>query len=286
MKTIAPTTQQLRMLASIRAQRWFIRPDAVQDYALSSLEAAERSAEPKADSYWEQYYTLRKGVLIDADGIAHIEVRGALLNKAPALYEKLGLVTLYNTIIAETKAAKALGARGILYHVDSPGGTVAGVIEAGEVMMNAGLPTVAHCSGLACSAAYWLASGTGMIVAAPSADIGNIGAIISWADCDAFWAEMGVTFKALHSEGADLKTTFHLEPNEGQLAFLQESIDEAGRMFREHVAAGRSAAGAALSDEVWRAGWYSGERAGDLGLLDDIGDAEVARQHLLAATRQ
>lgn len=279
--TITPTTSQLRMLASIRGQQWFIKPDAVHEFALTALEIPELSA----DFNLSDFYDMRSGMSIDGDGVAHVQIKGALLNKCPGIYEKLGIATRYETIIAETRSAVTNGAKGILFHVDSPGGTVAGVVEAGDAIASAGVPTAAHCSGLACSAAYWLASGAGMISATPSAQVGNIGAIISWADCDAFWKERGVTFKALVSEGADLKSTFHLEPNETQVAFLQEGIDEAGKMFRDHVAKGRKAAGATLDAEVWRAGWYSGARAGELGLIDDIGDAESARQAILAASR-
>lgn len=274
MKTITPSTAQLRMLASIKGETWMIRPDMVQHFALSALELGEQRAD--SDDWLSNYYTKRQAAFIDADKIAHIEVRGALLNKAPSIYEKWGLATTYGTVIAETEGAVAQGAKGILYTFDSPGGTVAGVIEGGASIVNAGVPTVAHCVGLACSAAYWMASGTNAIVATPSATVGNIGAILSWADCSAFWNEMGIEFKALVSEGADLKSTFHLEPDESQLAFLQESINAAGEDFRNHVTKGRTAAGATMDDEVWRAGWYSGRKAGVLGLVDDIGGHQDA----------
>jgi ClpP class serine protease len=278
MKTINPTVAHLRMLASFRGQIWSIRPELAEEFAFSALEVPERSG----TSDVSDFYNLRQPMSVDADGIAHIWIVGALMNKAPAIYEKLGLATRYATIIAETQSAVSSGAKAILYHVDSPGGTVAGVVEAGEAIASAGIPTAAHCHGLACSAAYWLASGTGAIFANPSAEIGNIGAIISWADCSEFWEGMGVKFKALVSEGADLKSTFHTEPDEAQIAFLQEAINEAGKAFREHVAAGRGAAGANLNDEVWRAGWYSGNRAANLGLADEITSAENARAELLA----
>lgn len=281
-RIITPNTSQLRMLASIKSQQWMIRPEAVQDFALSALEVAEKSnGEQKADSYWSQFYTLRKAAYIDGNGIAHIEVRGALMNKAPSIYEYLGLATRYSTIIEESKAAKDQGAKGILYYMDSPGGTVAGVIEGGQVITDLGLPTVAFCSGLACSACYWLASGATAILATPSATVGNVGAIISWADCDKFWEDLGVTFKALVSEGADLKSTFHLEPDETQLQFLQASINDAGAAFRSHVATGRAAAGATVDEEIYRAGWYSGEKAYSLGLIDGIGTRDDAVSLLL-----
>lgn len=271
MKTITPSTAQLRMLASIKGEIWMIRPDMVQSFALSALEIGERKSDSGEDDYLSNFYTKRQSSFIDGDGIAHIEVRGALLNKAPSIYEKWGLATTYSTIIAETESATSQGAKGILYTFDSPGGTVAGVVEGGSAIINAGVPTVAFCDGLACSAAYWLPSGCNAIVATPSAIVGNIGAIISWADCSAFWEGMGIEFKALVSEGADLKSTLHLEPTETQAEFLQDSINEAGSAFREHVAKGRAAAGADLNPEIWRAGWYSGKKAGDLGLINAMG---------------
>jgi protease-4 len=274
MKTITPTTAQLRMLASIKGETWMIRPDMVQSFALSALELGEQKAD--SDDWLSNFYTKRQAAFIDGEGIAHIEVRGALMNKAPSIYEKWGVATTYSTIIAETNGAKTQGAKGILYSIDSPGGTVAGVIEGGSAITNVGIPTVAFCQGLACSAAYWLPSGCNQIVATPSAIVGNIGAIISWADCSAFWQEMGIEFKALVSEGADLKSTFHLEPNETQTEFLQESINEAGAAFRDHVAKGRAAAGAEITEEIWRAGWYSGQKAGDLGLIDRMGSKSDA----------
>lgn len=277
MKTITPTISQLRMLSTISGQQWFIRPDKVQEFALAALELGENASLLDNPDFQNQ----RTPMSIDSDRIAHIEIRGALLNKVAQIYERNGLATSYGTVIRETESAKAGGARGILYYVDSPGGTVAGVVEAGEAITNAGIPTASFCYGLACSAAYWLTSGTNAIIATPSATVGNIGAILSWADCDAFWEGMGITFKALVSEGADLKSTFHLEPNEVQIAFLQESIDEAGAAFRAHVATGREAAGVTLDPEIWRGGWYGGQRAGSLGLIDDIGTAEDARQNLI-----
>lgn len=272
MKTITPTTSQLRMLSSIRAQQWMIRPDAVQDYALSALEIGEKRADCEEDDCLSDFFTKRTPAYIDSAGIGHIQIRGALVNKCPAIYERWSLATLYSTIITECQAMKQGGALGVVFHVDSPGGTVSGVIEAGDAIATIGIPSVTHCDGMACSAAYWLASGTSLILATPSATVGNIGAIITWADCDEFWAQMGVEFKALTSEGADLKSTFHLEPDAIQTAFLQESINDAGALFREHVLAGRPY----IDPECFRAGWYSGQKAESLKLIDQIGDSNDA----------
>jgi protease-4 len=279
MKTIDPTIGQLRMLASIRGQRWMIRPDMIQSYALAALDVPEKANALNIEI--EDFYELRPPTSMDADGIAHIWIHAALVDSCPAIYEKLGLCTRYTTIIAEINAAVEQGARGILFHVDSPGGTVAGNIEASRLVASLEIPTAAHCHGLACSAAYKFSSGCDLILANESATVGNIGSIMSWTDCSEFWRQNGIEFKALTSEGADLKSTFHPEPNETQIAFLQESINESGKTFREHVESGRGKAGAELDPEVWRAGWYSGDHAWALGLIDEIGSSEDARQWLI-----
>lgn len=284
MISFTPTISQLKMLASLRGNLWLIHDAPAVELALSALELSERK--PRESSYSDEElsdnYTLRKNAGIDADGIAHIEIRGALLNDCRPIMERVGLAIRYKTIIAETLASVTAGAKAVMFHVNSPGGTVAGNIECAEIIAACPVPTLAYCDGLACSAAYKLSAGCDGIAASKSAVIGNIGTIMSWSDCSEFWQKWGVNFKAIVSEYADLKSTFHLEPDETQLAFLQESVNEAGLAFRNHVANGRAKAGATLDPEIWRAGWYSGERAMSLGLCDAIGTAEEARQELKA----
>jgi len=280
MNTITPTISQMRMLASIRGQQWLMRPDSIQEFALAALDVPEKAN--SLNISMEDFFELRPETVMDADGIAHIYIYAALVDSCPPIYEKLGLATCYCTIEEEIEESIEIGAKAILFHINSPGGTVSGNVEIASMIADLELPTAAHCYGLACSAAYKLAAGCDVIIATESAQVGNIGTILSWADCTEFWRQNGVEFKAMTNAGADLKSTFHLEPDSTQLAFLQQSIDEAGQQFREHVTAGRTAAGATLDDEVWRAGWYSGQRAGSLGLIDGIGTAEDARQYLIS----
>ncbi len=123
MNEITPTLSQIRMLATLKGQEWLIRSDAVRDYALSSVDAAERSSqEERADSYWSQFYTLRKAAFIDQDGIGHVEVRGVLMNKAPTLYEQLGLVTRYGTKGSTCRQYRfAMASRALALTGSSPG---------------------------------------------------------------------------------------------------------------------------------------------------------------------
>ena len=284
MINFTPTISHLKMLAALRGNLWMIHDAPAVELALSALQMSERTSVngEYSDEYLSNYYTLRQKANIDADGIGHIEIRGALLKECQPLYERIGLSVRYSTISSEIELMASGGAKAIMFSVNSPGGTVSGCVETAEQIAGLPIPTMSYCDGLACSAAYKLSAGTKIIAASKSAIVGNIGTILSWSDASEFWKKWGVNFKAIVSENSDLKSTFHLEPDETQLAFLQESVNESGKAFRDHVTAGREKAGITLDPEVWRAGWYSGERAMSLGLIDAIGSKEEARQYLIS----
>lgn len=268
--------KNLDAISSIACRDWLIMQSAIPRMA-SQLMQIPGPADKLDDINIEDFFELREDATMGEDGIAEIHVHSALVDSAPKIHEKLGVVTQYSTIEAEINQALEMGAKGIMFVIDSPGGTVAGNVELADMIAGLDVPTVSFCSGLACSAAYKIAAGTDKIIASPSASVGNIGTILSWVNMEAFWESMGVKWEAITSEGADLKSTFHVEPNATQREFLQESINQAGEQFRNHVIEGRANSAVPLSDEVFRAGWYSGERAGELGLIDGLGNRAEAR---------
>jgi len=222
------------------------------------------------------YFVNKRPALRVENDIAHVWVYGPLMQDAAPVYKDLGC-TDYADLTAELSTP---GIKGILLHVSSPGGVVSGCIEVAELVANASVPVVAYVHTCACSAAYKIACGADYLVSSPSATVGNIGTILVWADTSAFMAGMGVTLNAIVNEGASLKSTGHLPSlTDEQLAFLQEGINEAGAAFRAHVEANRPG----IDPEVWRAGWYSGQRAVALGLVDELGSEAdaLARLHEL-----
>lgn len=273
------TSNQAVQMSSIMRKQWLARPDLIREYALKMCAIAEK---PKEYFCMEDMFCPREELEIDGNGIAEINITGMLLDECPKIYEKLGMATGYETICDEIEDAMEEGAKAILFCTNSPGGTVSGNLEVAQMIAQLPIPTGAHCVGMACSAAYKLIAGTGFIVANPSADVGNIGTILCWADDTEFWKMMGIEWKAIVNQGADLKSTFHLMPNETQTQFLQAQMDEAGAIFRNHVTEGRTKAGATLDPEIWRAGWYSGTHAESLGLIDAIGTEEDAKMELLS----
>ena len=228
----------------------------------------------KSDMDFADFFSPRQAITEDEDGIAHIDVKGALIDNAPAIYEKIGS-TDYRTLIAEIDAAQ--DSKAILMRIDSPGGTVAGLEEASQAMMDSSVPVFAYCDGMACSAAYHLASSAAAIIASPSADVGNIGTVLAWYDDSVLMESLGYKMEVITNEGADLKGTFRDSPmTDSQRDFLQEEINVMGEQFRNHVENNRS-----VDPEVFRAGWYQGERAQSLGLIDAIASHEYARQTII-----
>ena len=229
----------------------------------------------KLDLEFSDWFNLRPEMAV-SEGIAEIHIHEALTHGAPPISQKLGLVTEYGTITGEVEKAREMGAEAFLFHASSPGGTTIGGSEAASFISSMPEPTATLCDGMACSAAYKLAAGTDAIIAQPSALLGNIGTVMAYVDDEKFWEGMGIEFKAITNEGADLKGTFYESRlSEAQLEFLQESVNRAGAEFRAHVEANRN-----VDPEVFRAGWYSGERALQLGLVDAIGGRDTALEYL------
>lgn len=213
-------------------------------------------------------------------GIARIHVFGCLGQHLSRLEKTCGN-TDYAQIISEIEQAKGAQAKAIVFIFDSPGGMCLGCDEAARAIANAGVPTLAWTDSMACSAAYYLASGCSQIVATRTAIMGNIGVICPWIDSAQMWEIEGLDFQPITSEGADLKSTFHGPSiTDDQRAFVQEDVNQMGTMFRDHVLTHR----AHIDSEVWRAGWYCGERALELGLIDAIGDETKAIMPFLPAS--
>ena len=255
------------LFAPILSRPWAISAHHFE--AMRSRMRAAMEASPVGFFDVSDLITPRAGMEIDDfTGDARISVQGALADKAPPIWEKLGQ-TDYRSVQSEVRQAIAAGAESITLAIDSPGGTLAGLTETSHALAEAsaaGVPVVASCDGLACSAAYWLAASADHIHATPSSEVGNIGVVLAFADDSKFWEGMGVEFNVLTNEGADLKGTFREPLSDSQREFLQEGIDEHGAAFRSHVEGNRPG----IDPEVFRAGWYSGQRAIDLGLVDSL----------------
>lgn len=218
-----------------------------------------------------------------APGVAVITARGVLLTR----FGWLGCpdATGYDLLTAAFDAAFAApDVRGIILHLDSPGGMATGCpelaarIEAGQA--ETGKVVGAVCDHHAYSAAYWLASACDWISVPPSGGVGSIGALsvaVSLADMlqhagIAVHVTRSAPGKALGMVVEPIGERFKTEE--------QRAIDGLGGEFVAHVARRRGLAAEIVAGT--EAGCFSGppgtREARSLGLVDFIspGGAAIA----------
>lgn len=266
---------------AVHHQPWFISASGYSSIQALLDKAIEGKlpikADGEGDDFMSNFVRVRPPMSIDGNGIATISIFGVVGLHLTGIEKTCGN-TDYKDIEREIGEAVGQGARGILFVVDSPGGMVRGCDECAQAIARAGVPTVAFTDTQMCSAAYYISAATEAIVATQSAEIGNIGAILPWTDKDKMWDLVGIKFNPIFNDGADLKSTGKGPSLTGdQRNFLQDSINQKAELFHKHISDYR-----AVDDEVFRAGWYAGQKAIDLGLVDYTGDQRAAYGVLLS----
>lgn len=154
--------------------------------------------------------------------------------------------------------------------IDSPGGTVAGVQECGDMIFEvAQSKTVkAFCNDMACSAAYWLASQANEVYANEAAEVGCIGVYTVLLDSTEADSMLGfkrhiVTSGGVKGLGGDGAVTDEL------IAEVQREVDELQAIFTAAIARGREISNQAAAN-LGDGQVYIGQSAVDRGLIDGI----------------
>jgi signal peptide peptidase SppA len=189
------------------------------------------------------------------DGIAVVDVSGYIMPSCPYWMRDYatGMDALSINLMA---AVEDVEVNGILLSVNSPGGYVTGVEGAANTIKRASelKPLIAHVDGYACSAAYWLASQSGMIAATKTSAIGSIGTLITIDDWSRMLENAGIATHVIAS--AEMKTygdKLSERPTDRQLGDAERMVKNLTEIFVETVAAGRN-----VSVETARS-WATGE---------------------------
>ena len=270
-----------RILAAIKGSPWFCTPaawESVHDLVTRAIEGRLPKVEADDDcgGLVALFTSQRPPMEIDGNGVATITAHGILGHKLSAIEKSCGAVG-YDDIAADFRAAQDQGARGIFFDHDSPGGTVMGCRECAEIIAASTTPVVSFTDSTIASADYYLAAGSTEIIATASSITGSVGCLLPWVDSSKMFELLGLKWEPIVS--GDLKGA-GAGPSltEAQRAHFSEMVMDMAGQFFAHVSTHR---GGIISDEVFRAGSYGGERALALGLIDGIGDREYAYSRLL-----
>lgn len=151
----------------------------------------------------------------------------------------------------------------IVIQVDSPGGNVYGTQEAADLIFSArGQKRVVAIAdtGMAASAAYWIASQAEEFLATPSSEVGSIGVLAYHEDWSRAYDQAGIT-PTLWTAGKHKGELSDHEPlSDEARAAVQRSIDTYYSMFVSSVARGRGVKVAEVPERFRTGtnGWRSG----------------------------
>lgn len=209
------------------------------------------------------------------DKIAIIKISGAIVSESAKIPFQTSLATSSKIIEFLEAAEKSTAIKGVILEINSPGGTVLASKEIAEKVKNLKKPVVALIQDIGTSGGYWVASAADKIVADPLSITGSIGVISAYLEFSDLMEKYGVTYEGLKSGTyKDIGSPFKKLTNE-ERKILQKKIDRIHEYFVKEVAANRKLPEKNVR-ELATGVYYLGEEAKELGLVDYLGNKELA----------
>lgn len=179
-----------------------------------------------------------------------------------------------STAAAIRKAREDDKVKAIILRVNSPGGQVlASELIRREVELAAEVkPVIASYGDLAASGGYWISAGADHIIAQPTTITGSIGIFGLLFEADELLNEkMGITTdRVTTNQHSDLLNPFRdLHPAES--AYVQNQINQGYGDFIGLVQEARDFPDSASVDAIAQGRVWSGKRAIDINLVDELG---------------
>ena len=261
--------------ASMHIARWLAMPswltERVNQYRAGKLAARGGTPEQVSRSYLN----------VDAAGIAHVSMSGALMKAESKFGDTTSTVSLRQAV---RKARADPAVKGMLIQADSPGGTVAGTDElAADLRAFAAVkPLHVHAEGMLASAAYWAAVQGHRITATRLTDVGSIGVMAVITDTSGMAEREGIkvhVVKAGEHKGAFVPG---VEVTDEQIDAVQGDIDAIFAAFQSEVRKGRGMTAKQVGEVATGRTWLADD-ALRLGLIDAIADIDAAYNDVIRA---
>lgn len=210
----------------------------------------------------------REPYKLSDDGTAHVVFRGTVWADAPDWIAGWMDVADPRALVATLDtAARDPSVSSVVIHMDSPGGFLTGVPEAAQALKEFDKPSKVIVDGQCCSAAYWIASGAGEILAdGETTTIGSIGVYCTLLDMHKLYADAGLEVKLVSSGGIKGHGTSGLQVSEALLSSMQARVDKICEMFCAAISAHR---GEDLRDLATGETWMTQDAIAN-GLIDGM----------------
>ena len=198
--------------------------------------------------------------------------------------DKIGVVEIYGVIADSKPVIEQLhdfrdndSVKALVLRVDSPGGGVGPSQEIHDEVqaLDKLKPVVVSMGSVAASGGYYVAAAAREIVANPGTITGSIGVIMEFANFQELLEKIGLSSVVVKSGTYKDIGSPTREMSAAEREILQDLIDDVHNQFVASVAEGR-----ALDEQAVRSiadgRIFSGRRAMELGLVDRIGNLQVA----------
>lgn len=212
------------------------------------------------------------------DNVAVIAVEGTLVQKGGWVGSNSGETSYQGLQTQITRALRSDKIKAVVFEVDSFGGQGNGAFETAAMIrdLSKAKPTIAILTDYAYSAGYLLASQTRQIVAPEFGGAGSIGVVMMHVDRAGELEQSGIKVTFIKSgERKVAGNSFEALPDDVRDRW-QAQCDSMRQQFADAVAKGRRGRltkAAALKTE---AECFTAGEAVDLGLIDAVGDGQMA----------
>ena len=244
--------------------------------------AGNRKERPRALTTWADPAVRGTQLATLRDGIATLPIAGILEPEPSADAWLVGAVAC-TTVAADLAALLAHpSVRAIVLSVDSPGGEVAGVHQLATQIFVARprLPIVAHVTGMATSAGYWIAAAAREVIADPTAILGNVGTILTFIDATDAEQAAGLRRITLVASQSPRQA---LDPaTEAGREDWQQALDGMAAVFLDDLARFRRMPRRTIARAYGDGACFVGASAVAVGLADATGTAQAVHTALLA----
>jgi len=218
------------------------------------------------------------GVILVALFMVTVRFLGTPIAWKPA--DRIGVITVKGPISESKQIISQIvefrkndRVKAIVLKIDSPGGSVGPTQEIyREIRKTIDVkPVVASIEATAASGGYYVASAAGRIFANPGSITGSIGVVMEFIRIDDLLSKVGINFEVIKSGDFKDIGSPHRELTERERELLLELMLDIKNQFIAEVALGRNLPEDQVR-ELADGRIFSGAKAKELGLVDDLGN--------------
>ena len=279
-------------MISLITKKWAMLPDAVQAGYELLLDRTKLTVEEVAQGFHgAQYKKYLDNGEIKSPNAEYLQNASFIKGSNNSYqYENTGIIPMFGVIYPREMSTPSYGSsialdnvskdllmleskqdiKNILMIYDSPGGEVTGVSDAANLIkeISQKKPIDAYVSGMAASAAYWLASASSRIIGENTSEFGSIGVVVSYIDKTASEEKNGIKRHTLVSSLSPNKN-LDIATDEGKSQIMQ-ILDGIATIFIDSVAQNRKTTFENVAENYGKGSMFLAGQAKQLGMIDEI----------------